>query len=172
MEEIKKIRVSPQSENRTVELWQTFGWKLMSSQEINNTDSHLERKFDGIYNVTTKENYINLLFKRDTDMPNYKELVELERAYASLEDVELPDPPVSMVKVVLVAIVEFVSLLICGINNGWYWILIGVALAAAIFLIGSKISKSGRAKFEAAEAESRKVNQQRKEIKEKARSLL
>ncbi len=81
MEETKKVKVLPSDENAQTAIWQDFGWSLVSSQEIKNTDSHLERRGDTIYNVTTKENYVNLLFKRDTNMPHYSEIVALERKY-------------------------------------------------------------------------------------------
>lgn len=62
----------------------TFGWRLKSSQEINSKESHLERRGDELYSVTTKENYVKLLFERDTGMKNYARLVQLEKQYNAL----------------------------------------------------------------------------------------
>ena len=85
-------KVSPDSEQSTINFMANFGWSLQSSQEINNTDSHLERRGDEIYSVTTKENYVKLVFQRDTNMPNYARISELESKYLSLLNKE-PDAP-------------------------------------------------------------------------------
>ncbi len=84
MLEIKSIQVTPANEESTIELWQNFGWQFVSSQEINNTDSHLERRGDEIYNVTTKEHYVKLVFNREKNHPNYNQLVKLENEYYSI----------------------------------------------------------------------------------------
>lgn len=54
MLEIKSTQVTPSNEEATIQLWQNFGWQFVSSQEVNNTDSHLERRGDEIYNVPPK----------------------------------------------------------------------------------------------------------------------
>ena len=77
-------KVHPREENETADIMRCFGWRLKSSQEINSKESHLERHFNTLYSVTTKENYVKLLFERDTSMPNYKMLVSLEKEYLTV----------------------------------------------------------------------------------------
>lgn len=77
-------KVAPNEEQKTINTMANFGWRLKSSQEINTVDSHLETRNDTLYSVTTKENYVKLLFERDTQMKNYAELAHLERQYAAL----------------------------------------------------------------------------------------
>lgn len=83
--ETKTINVKPANEESTIELYQNFGWELSTTQEILNTDSHLEQKLDGVYSVTTKQHYIRLVFSRDTTMPNYQKLVELENEFYKIK---------------------------------------------------------------------------------------
>ncbi len=63
---------------------QDFGWSLKSSQEINNTDSHLEDRGGTTYSVTTKENYVKLVFDRETKMDNYDRICSLEQMYTKI----------------------------------------------------------------------------------------
>jgi hypothetical protein len=124
MEETKTISVKPRDEQSTIELWQNFGWNLMSSQEINNTDSHLERHGDTIYNVTSKENYVKITFKRNKNIPNYDKLVSLENQYAS--------NPVLKSKSIKgsVILTGLGALSLPSFAEGWYFGLIAVLLLA------------------------------------------
>ena len=84
--ETKSISVSPNSEQDAIEIWQVFGWELVSSQEIFNKDTHKETRSDGVYNVTTTTNYVKLVFSRETTIPNYAQIVALEKEYESIQD--------------------------------------------------------------------------------------
>lgn len=77
-------KVAPKDEQKTINTMANFGWQVKSSQEINTVDSHLETRNDTLYSVTTKENYVKLLFQRNTEMKNYAQLVQLERQYAAI----------------------------------------------------------------------------------------
>ena len=79
--ESKSIEVSPKEEQSTIDTFGKFGWSLVSSQEIFNKDSHLERRGDTIQNVTETTNYVKLVFNRDKDMPYYDKVTELENSY-------------------------------------------------------------------------------------------
>jgi len=68
---------------------------LLSTQEIKVQDSHLEggTSWSGektIMSVTKTEHYIKLAFSRDLDLPNLKEIKQLEDKYFSLP---LPNYP-------------------------------------------------------------------------------
>lgn len=79
--ETKSISIVPSEEQDTIELWQKFGWELVSSQEIFNRDSHLEESGDHINSVTTTTNYVKLVFARDKEMKNYSQIVDLENRF-------------------------------------------------------------------------------------------
>ena len=52
--ETKSLTCAPESESDLIEIWQTFGWELFSTQEVRDTESHLEQGFgDTINSVTT-----------------------------------------------------------------------------------------------------------------------
>jgi hypothetical protein len=82
--EYKKLEIAPDSEIATRELLERYGWILDTSQEVLNTDSHLERKGDTIYNVTEKTHFVKLVFKRDKSSPHYAEWVELEKVESEI----------------------------------------------------------------------------------------
>ncbi len=79
--EYKQLSISPSSLNSDITIRQCFGWEYVSSQEINNTESHLETRNDTLYSVTTKENYTNVMFRRDTTRKNIQQLRSLEKQY-------------------------------------------------------------------------------------------
>ena len=81
MKETKKIKVSTYEEESTINIKAYFGWILVSSQEINTNSTRVENRIDGVYNVTRKENYVNLIFSRETTMPHYDEIVKLEKIH-------------------------------------------------------------------------------------------
>lgn len=92
MIESKSVQVHPASENSTIDLWQNFGWTLQNSQEVNTAESHLERRGDDLYSVTNTQNYVKLVFQRDTSMPNYARIKELEGKYAEILNSEPSRP--------------------------------------------------------------------------------
>ena len=86
--ETKFIEVHPSEVENTIEFWQYFGWELVGApQEIYNKDSHLERRGDDTYSVTTTTNYAKITFQRDNSIPNYAELVDLEKKFYAVPNV-------------------------------------------------------------------------------------
>lgn len=81
MKETKKVQVKPSAEEYTINDMACFGWQLVSSQEVKTKDSHLENRGGSIYSVTESENYVNLIFSRETTIPNYNEITKLEKTY-------------------------------------------------------------------------------------------
>ena len=88
LKDIKSITVAPGEEDSTMNLWQSFGWEMKSTQEVKTSESsHLERRGDTIYNVTKAgDHYIKITFERDQSRQNYKELVSLENQYYNVSD--------------------------------------------------------------------------------------
>ncbi len=84
MVESKSMKVGVENEQSTIELMEKFGWSLKSSQEINSKESHEEVRNGELYSVTTSENYVKLVFSRNTEMANYKQIVDLEKKYFSI----------------------------------------------------------------------------------------
>lgn len=111
MLETKTLKVANSAEESTISLMQQFGWSLLSSQDVNNTDSHLENRNGSIYSVTTSGKYVKLVFNRDKDMANYSQIVKLENEYYSIINSE---PRVSSIDV-KIALTGLVFFLIPGI---------------------------------------------------------
>jgi len=88
--ESTSVKVTPIEEDETIRTYEMFGWELVSSQTVDNTNSHLENRMGTLYSVTESKNYVKLVFKRDKNMPNYKRIVELEEEYDFSNP---PDPP-------------------------------------------------------------------------------
>lgn len=82
--ESSSFQVHPNDEQSQINLMQKFHWSLLNSQEIKSVDSHMEQRGDSIYSVTSSEHYVKLTFSRELDLPNLKEIKELERQYNAL----------------------------------------------------------------------------------------
>jgi len=93
--EIKSISVSPSAEENTINLWQSFGWELKSTQEIKTQDVQVYtgQASDGtkFYETKKGEHYIKLTFERDPSMQNYAELSTLWEKYKAKPNV--PEAP-------------------------------------------------------------------------------
>ena len=80
MIETKSLRVGPAVEQSMIDTMACFGWELKSSQEINVKESHEELHGDTVYSVTTGENYVKLVFNRDTARPHYARYIRNRHA--------------------------------------------------------------------------------------------
>ena len=95
MIEYKTERVDPNYEASTLEINSVFGWQLIESQEVYNESTHVTgatvksygafmQGFTGrdgrvdVQTHTNVTNYIAMRFGRDTQMPGYGRLKELE----------------------------------------------------------------------------------------------
>lgn len=82
--ESTSFQVHPNDEQQQINLMQQFHWSLLNSQEIKTVDSHLESRGDDIYSVTKTEHYVKLTFSRALDLPNLKEIKNLEQQFNGL----------------------------------------------------------------------------------------
>ena len=170
MEETRTIKVLPSQVNAKSELWHNFGWTLISSQEINNTESHLEKKIDGIYNVTTKENYVNLVFKRDTNMPNYEKLVDLEKEYYDIPENAFPKKEtLQKLGVSALGLMSVIFGFMYFLDDLAFLIPM-VVIGIGLIPLGIFLVKSGNKKYNEAMAQNQKNNSD--SIRNEARSLL
>lgn len=175
MEEIKKIQVLPAQEEDSVALYQCFGWTFVSSQEINNSDSHLERRGDTIYNVTTKTNYVNLVFKRDTNMPNYQELVALEEKYWEVPVDRQPEMKSGNASafLIVVGVISFIAgLIIKGVGGKIIGILLGVAAIVGGILLTVKRKKQFKQACDEYFKQDQTHNEERTQIAQEAMALV
>ena len=165
--ETKSITVSPQEEQNTIEIWQIFGWELLSSQEVFNKDSHVETRSDGVYNITSTTNYVKLLFSRENTIPNYSQLVALEKEFynISLPTYREPEGDGLLYYGALVCgILSVVSL----IGGAWYFALLLVPAAIALLIFrGKRRSDEQNYVFK----KQKEANSKRAEILEKAKKL-
>lgn len=156
MIESKSLTVPPSLENSTIDLWQTFGWELKSTQEIFNRNT-----VDlGDSTETTTTNYIKLAFQRDTSIPNYARIKELEANYAEILNSEPTEIP---------AIFSLKTHLIIGGILCLFYVVPGVIY----FIIYFKKKKENANWYEKKYAEwSEKMNTEGKQILDEVTSLL
>ena len=83
--EIKSMDVKNEFEDVMVRLQQCFGWVLKSSQRVMSRDSHLENREGDLYSVTETVDFTKLVFERDTNMPHYQRLKDLECQYERIK---------------------------------------------------------------------------------------
>lgn len=167
-QETRSIQVAPSEEQSTIELYQLFGWELKSSQEIFNQSSHLERDGDSINQVTTTTNYVKLVFQRDTEMKNYRELADLERQY---EGVAFPMKKKTWGWFLLGAAAICASEGVIANVGGGVGMLLGVAAVAggiALIVFGFMKKSKYKKEYQAAYAEAAS---RRNEIVNAARAL-
>ena len=87
MQETKTIKCETYHEGYITSNMQCFGWSLMSSQDVTNSDVDVDSDSQGnIYVRKTEEKYVKLVFQRDTSMPHYREITSLEYKYAAIVD--------------------------------------------------------------------------------------
>lgn len=85
MKDIKSIEVAPEDEERTTQLWMSFGWELKNNQRVKTQDV---QKFTGQdkdgtehYQTTRGVDFIKLTFERD---PERKTTPSLKRLKSSI----------------------------------------------------------------------------------------
>jgi len=161
--EIKSFSVAPSKEESTINLWQSFGWELKSTQEVKTEDSsHLERRGDSIYSVTKSgEHYIKLTFERDPARQNYAELKSIEEQYHSINDPYCPIEPK-----------RFGSFWGIAAVVGMLWIIPGIAII--IWRISSypKKKKLYDEAYAVYSREYEAAEKKKRELLEKAKSLI
>ena len=90
--EIKNLNVENEEEEKIITVFQGFGWKLKSSQRIFNQTSVARgavsyQNLTYIHSENETVDFTKLVFERDTEMPNYDEIVELEEEFWRLSDI-------------------------------------------------------------------------------------
>lgn len=78
--------VSKQTEQRTINHHQAFGWKLLTNQEINITETYGSGNASNVNVWSQTKTHVKLTFERNTGMRNYEILNEKYKSYCALEE--------------------------------------------------------------------------------------
>ncbi len=81
------INVKPDNICKVIDTFISFGWSLLSIQEIHMKDSQPEFWRSYISALTESEYYYKLIFKRDKSMKNYNKIRELEDEYYRIDSI-------------------------------------------------------------------------------------
>jgi hypothetical protein len=136
--EIKSVSVAPAAEEETINLWQSFGWELKSTQEVKTKDSHLERRGDDLVSVTESEHYVKLTFERDPARQNYAELKSLEEQFNAASHPGNPPKRFGTLWLILAGILVVFGISV--MSSGVIGIIMGIiAIAGGVFIIVTRI---------------------------------
>lgn len=100
-------QVNPNYENDVIEIYEAFGWELLSSQTIDKQDTHLENSFGVINSVTEYEKYVKLTFRRNKNMPFYSQICELEKKYKNADCLSEPQTASTWMLIVGILLLPF-----------------------------------------------------------------
>ena len=135
MIEYKTERVLPQYESNILQVNASFGWQLISSQEIYNESTEIAgvdvksygafmQGFtgnDGKINVRTYKNvtnYVSMRFGRDTRMPDYDKICALENEFYSSISARQPKKPATLTAIGVIAMIIVIISIINAISSG------------------------------------------------------
>jgi hypothetical protein len=88
--EAKTIICAPKDEQAQIDLMSRFYWRLLSTQEVRQLDSHIERRGENLYSVTRNMHYVKLAFQRERNIPHYEMIKKLEKDYNALPIPKFP----------------------------------------------------------------------------------
>jgi hypothetical protein len=138
--EIKSISVAPAAEEDTINLWQSFGWELKSSQEVKTKDSHLEKRGDDLVSVTESEHYVKLTFERDPARQHYAELKSLEERFYAARHPGNPPKRFGMLWLILAGVLLLFGILFMNSSryagNGGSFFFLGFLLGLIVAGLG------------------------------------
>lgn len=167
MKELKTFNVAPGNEEKTIQLWRSFGWELVGApQEIKTEASQIltGRDSDGTehYLNTAGSHYVKVTFERDPSRQNYAELKSFEEQYYAIKDPYCPYPPsfVTLLWIILI-VIGLIALIFPGI------ILLIVHIISYI-----KKNKKWKEDYAKYQTEQAAVDAQREEILAKAQALV
>ncbi len=194
MTEYRTERVDPQMESDVIEILGTFGWVLVSSQEIYNESSEIvgvdvkvyDDSFlggfmqgftgsDGKINVRQRKNitnYVVLKFERDTEMPNYAELSALNDEFENKLTVAEPKKPVKRTAATVIGTLLIVISIIMALVEGTSALLWEILVCVIFPLIMVPITAVGWVKYKRNLAYYNDVRYRLNEIYSEAQTLI
>lgn len=157
------ITVDPSIEQIVIEEYQEFGWELVSSQVVNNILGTKTNKL-GYTRVleNEKEQYVKLVFSRDTEMLYYNEFAQLFNQFK----IEYPKEKRSFKTLCLQNIMLCIIGVVLGIMGSN--ILVGIFIAFIIAIFVNISYKKEKTKYKEI---YEKVKKQKEEAIQRAREL-
>ena len=194
MIEYRTERVDPQNESTVIDILQTFGWVLASSQEIYNESTEVVgvdvkvygddffggfmqgwTGSDGKVNVRQRKNitnYVVLKFERDTDMPNYSELSELNSEFDSKLNVVEPKKPIKRTVITAVGTIIILISIIMALIQGTSALLWEILVCVIFPIVMIPITALGWVKYKRNSEYYNSVLYRLNEIYSEAQSLV
>ena len=175
--ESKNFQCHPDNVQNQIDLHQKFHWSLLSSQDVKNTTSGLERYGDKLYSTTTSEHFVKLTFSRDLNTPNLSEIKKLEAACFALDEPRRPERyslPVTIPYSLGMLGVFCLFITVASFVFGAFGTMGTFGIAAAVFLgTGKLIQKMLDGKEEAENRRrTREYEQELAEFKKKRQAIL
>ena len=135
MIEYRTERLNPQAEDSVTNILGAFGWTPVSSQEVYNESTELtgiEVKSygsfmqgftgkDGRIDIKQRKNvtnYVVVKYGRDTEMPNYERIRELNEDFENKLNVSAPKKPTTRTAVTVIGILIILISVILAIVEG------------------------------------------------------
>ena len=89
--EIRTLDIENEAEEKTIRIMSFFGWELKSSQRIFNQNSRpvgaiTYDDMTYIHSRTETVDFTKLVFQRDLRMPNYDDIVRLEKEFSQIAE--------------------------------------------------------------------------------------
>lgn len=189
MLEYRTERLHPQTEERVTKMFEKFGWKPESRQEIYSESAGLAGGTVTNYGVTVEQsenviNYIVVKYSRDTEMPNYERLKALNDEHERLINKNLgaraPRKPLARTIISAIGVagifVLFLSLMIDSIGEPSRMLLyfvFSIFFVLGIFsAIMAPITSKGWIKYKRELNSYNQIQRQIAEIEAEALSLL
>lgn len=203
MYEYKTERVAPQSQQSFINTYASFGWELVSSNEtyhesteitgvrtevkaynsfmqgFTGKDGVATTKYDTVKHIT---NYVTLQFRRDTSIPNYTKIVELE--HKTLDNIPVspqkPDRSIATMFTIfaVIGVIILAISIIRAVSNGIAvkksdFIIIGTIVLCVILAIAFQVRyKKKMREYETALEIYDKQIEERRRYRDQARKLL
>lgn len=147
MKESISLRETPEREQLTIQQHQMMGWVLKSSQEINSSSTSVSGTQGNVTSSVHKENYVKLVFERDTDLPNYAMLQSkyaewttlreqfLKKLSADLTALSKKQNLITFLVPAIIATIVFIVVFILLIFDPIFAILISIFASGSCFVL-------------------------------------
>ena len=189
MIEYRTERVNPQAEDSVTEILGAFGWVPVSSQEVYNESTSLDgievkaygsfmqgwTGKDGEINIKQRKNITNytvIKFGRDTQMPNYQRISELNEEFERKMSVKVPKKPAKRTAITAIGIfIILVSIILAVVesNSAEIW---EICVCVIFPLVMVPITVFGWIKYKSNMKSYYFIQQQLNEIYDEAVALL
>ncbi|MDE5729258.1 MAG: hypothetical protein K2I20_03685 [Clostridia bacterium] len=206
VKEYKTLKLSPYVVNNEIPLQEVFGWKVEQTQEVysesqeivgltstsvnsgyseygyeGNRNTGSSRTNYGIQTRTNVTNYISIRFSRETNMPHYEKLKQLEIDYDTIDseyksrkykDFETLQKPIGLTVFFVFLIIVSVIVAILSFITGKYILLAGLAVGIALIFYTVHIWKIFKKRNEEINLAKKKNEERLQELLTKGSDIL